>query len=213
MNAIEERYYSYPLKYFLRGKLGMEGGTFEDLIAEAKSREIKIYNFKRKELLPRLKPIFGFLKSRPVETLLDIGSGRGVFLWPLLDEFRDIEVHACELKDVHVADYEAVRSAGLTNLHIHQESVLSLPFPDASFDVVTILEVLEHLEEPSLAAKEILRVAKTHVLFSVPSKEDDNPEHIQLFDKESITMLFLDAGAKSVNVTYVRGHITGVVAL
>jgi ubiquinone/menaquinone biosynthesis C-methylase UbiE len=47
-------------------------------------------------------------------------------------------------------------------------SVLSLPFAARSFDTVTCLEVLEHLDDPSAAVRELARVARRAVVVSVP---------------------------------------------
>jgi SAM-dependent methyltransferase len=47
-------------------------------------------------------------------------------------------------------------------------SVLALPFGDRMFDVVTGLEVLEHLDDPGTAVREMARVARRAVVVSVP---------------------------------------------
>ena len=47
-------------------------------------------------------------------------------------------------------------------------SVLSLPFAARSFDTVTCLEVLEHLDDPAAAVRELARVARRAVVVSVP---------------------------------------------
>ena len=74
-------------------------------------------------------------------------------------------------------------------------SVLSLPFAARRFDVVTCLEVLEHLDDPTAAVRELARVARHAVVVSVPfepyfrignvlrgkhlSRLGDHPEHVQ----------------------------------
>lgn len=47
-------------------------------------------------------------------------------------------------------------------------SILELPFPADVFDLVLCTEVLEHIEQPSAALSELLRVASGSVLISVP---------------------------------------------
>ena len=47
-------------------------------------------------------------------------------------------------------------------------SAYALPYADNSFDLVLCSEVLEHLDRPEAALAEIARVARQHVLLSVP---------------------------------------------
>ena len=51
-------------------------------------------------------------------------------------------------------------------------SIMSLPFPDAVFDVVCSTEVIEHVPHPSMAVKELARVLKPggHLVLSTPNK-------------------------------------------
>lgn len=58
--------------------------------------EIKEHYFKVKDDLPRVQVVLGFLHgiapAEQCQALLDVGSGRGVFLFPLLRDFPDMEV-------------------------------------------------------------------------------------------------------------------------
>lgn len=51
------------------------------------------------------------------------------------------------------------RRAGMT-ISLKQASVLSIPYADASFDMVMAAHVLEHLPQPDSAIKEMVRVLK-----------------------------------------------------
>ena len=56
--------------------------------ARSHGRACKLHKFKRIDELPRVRRVIGMLRGalRPT-SLLDVGSGRGAFLWPLLDAF------------------------------------------------------------------------------------------------------------------------------
>ena len=74
-------------------------------------------------------------------------------------------------------------------------------------DVATILEVLEHLEQPEEALRRLLRTTRRFVVATVPSKPDNNPEHIHLFNRDSLTAMARAAGAERVRIEYVLNHI------
>ena len=113
---------------------------------------------------------------------------------------------AVEADPLHAGDLQAIPAGGLENLTARHMDVCSLDLPDNSFGVVTVLEVLEHLPDPAAAARETIRVAANWVVASVPSKADDNPQHIQLFGKDDLEQLFLEAGAVTVQVEHVLNH-------
>ena len=117
---------------------------------------------------------------------------------------------ALDSLEYRVADIRAVRAGGVDNLTAIHGDAPRLPLEDGRFDVVTLLEVLEHIPDTARALAEVVRVARRFVVLSVPSKPDDNPEHIHLFDAERLERQLCAAGAARVTFDYVPGHIVGV---
>jgi SAM-dependent methyltransferase len=173
-------------------------------------RELRLHAFKNSRGLPRVSRVLGIVRSFHPASQLDIGSGRGVFLWPLLNEFPELSVTTVDRLEHRVKAIQAVIRGGMPNLTTLEADTTSLPFPDQSFDLVTMLEVLEHIPDAGRALAEACRVASRGVVLSVPSKSDDNPEHIHLFNRDKLRALFQRAGIQQVNFDYVLNHLIAV---
>ena len=208
----DDRYFTNLAVAFVRGKVGSlaPGLSSEEIIKVGLASGLRLHKFKRNTELSRVRKVLGILQGLGPASLLDIGSGRGTFLWPLLDTFPHLQVTAIDINPVRVADINAVREGGISNLQSFRMDATEINLEDNSVDVVTTLEVLEHISSPRRAASEAVRVARDFVVASVPSKEDDNPEHIHLFDRQSFESLFLNAGAKSVKIDFVLNHMIAV---
>lgn len=181
-----------------------------ELLEHGRRQGLKLHRFKQSATLPRVRAVLGMLRAISPLTLADIGSGRGVFLWPLMDAFPWLSVTAVERDERRLAHLEAVRRGGIERLCTMHADAADLPFADGEFDAVTALEVLEHQHDPLPLAREAVRVAARFVIATVPSKADDNPEHVQLFTGESLSALLLRAGAHSVKVEHVLNHIAAI---
>ncbi len=191
----------------------LDQGDDEATFAAALEAGLDLFPFKRRDGLARVERVIGLLRGLAPESLLDLGFGRGSFLFPLLAAMPGLPVTGLERKPSSVARLEALIRGGYPDLAVLQGDACALPLPADSHDVVTVLEVLEHLERPQLAAAEALRCARRFVLASVPSKPDDNPEHIQLFSAAALEALFLDAGARRVSLQHVLNHRIAVVGV
>lgn len=207
-----ERLYTELAAAYVRGSLpdGGAGAEGEALLARGRAAGLKLHRFKRTMELPRVRAVLGALRGIAPSSLLDIGTGRGVFLWPLLDAFPELSVTAVEPDPRRAGHLEAVRRGGIERLSVVTREATGLPFADGAFDVVTALEVLEHQADPAPLAREAVRLAARFVLASVPSKPDDNPEHVQLFTGNTLTRLLQDAGAAAVRTEHVLNHIIAV---
>lgn len=172
--------------------------------------ELKLHYFKTKDDLPRVQVVLGFLQgivpAGQCSSLLDIGSGRGVFLFPLLREFPDLEVTSLDILPHRVDLLDCISTGGIHNLHPMLSDICESNLPDKSFDVVTMLEVLEHIPDTEKAVRNAVRLARNYVIVSVPSKPDDNPEHIHLFSNDDLKNHFLAAGCRKVKFMSVTNH-------
>lgn len=167
---------------------------------------VRLHRFKQTMGLPRVDRVLGILQSIQPAELLDIGSGRGAFLWPLLTTFPTLPVTAMDANPERAEQLEAVALGGVDQLRTHCLDVTHLPFADSQFDVVTALEVLEHIPAVAQAVAEIVRVARRFVIVSAPSHADDNPEHIHLFNQPQLRSLFAACGVAQVKFEYLHNH-------
>ncbi len=205
---ITERYYLDLAAAFVRGRMADAPALPPvEMVQLGLQAGLRLHKFKRTGELPRVRKVLGMLRGLAPRDLLDIGSGRGVFLWPLLDAFSWLPVIALDRNQRRVDDLHAVARGGIARLTAVAGDVCRLPFTEDSVDVVTILEVLEHLPQPARAVAEAVRVARRCIIVSVPSKEDDNPEHIHLFTRASLQALLQEAGARRVHFDGVLNHL------
>jgi SAM-dependent methyltransferase len=180
------------------------------LVQLGHARGLRLHRFKRTMGLARVHAVLGILRGIGPSELLDIGSGRGAFLWPLLDAMPWLSVTAIDVLDHRVVDLERIAVGGVATLTAVRADVTDLPFPNQSFDVVTMLEVLEHIPDTAAALRSALRVARRFAILSVPSRPDDNPEHIHLFSAKRLTALLREHGAMRVSIEQVPGHLIAV---
>jgi len=185
----------------------------ELLIEFGKHRGLKIHKFKRTMSLARVRGVLGILHNIQPRELLDIGSGRGAFVWPFLEEFSNVPITCVDLNELRVRDILAVREGGVSRLNGLHADIIALNLPAKSFDVVTFLEALEHIPDTQKALTVAMKIARRFVIISVPSHEDDNEEHIHLFSKQSLSEMLLRASATNVNIQYVHNHMIAVVNL
>jgi len=225
MNDVSERYDIRMMAAYVRGMLSQGGPLFnapldqlaececEALLETGRVAGLKLHHFKRHEALPRVKAVMGFLRGIQPESLLDVGSGRGVFLFPFMREFPWVPVTSLDILDRRVTLLKAIHDGGVENLTALNASICDWDAPDGAFDVVTLLEVLEHIPDVQAAVKNAVRLARRYVVVTVPSKPDDNPEHIHLLTKPVLTELFGTAGCERLQFDGVPGHLVMVASL
>jgi 2-polyprenyl-3-methyl-5-hydroxy-6-metoxy-1,4-benzoquinol methylase len=118
-------------------------------------------------LLRRFFADIGRLLGRqPFDRVVEVGCGEGLLLHYLRRQLEGKEVFAVDIdaRDVRTA----AGQSGFARYGI--ASAYALPFRDGQFDLAICCEVLEHLEEPELALREIGRVSRGCVVLSVPNE-------------------------------------------
>ncbi len=103
------------------------------------------------------------LPTDPPARVLEIGAGEGEISSRVVERFPGAAVISADLPDPARSREWAER--GLNGLF---GDVEALPFADDTFDLVLVIEVLEHVPDPDLALSEIARVGRGHVIASVP---------------------------------------------
>ncbi|MEL7532213.1 MAG: class I SAM-dependent methyltransferase [Bacteroidota bacterium] len=98
----------------------------------------------------RFLPYFEQKEAGRKAKVLDVGAGHGAFAKTLHD--KGYEVAACDLYPAyfHFKEIECTK-ADITD---------GLPYPDASFDAVIAIEVMEHISNHETFFKEAFRVLK-----------------------------------------------------
>ncbi len=183
----------------------------DELVILGKKAELKMHYFKEKDELARVQLVMGFLRgmvaSGQITSVLDVGSGRGAFLFPLLTTFPRLEVTSIDILPHRVQLLQSVEQGGMSNLHALERNLCDWDGPEGAFDAVTLLEVLEHIPEVEKAVTNAVRMAGRYIIVTVPSKPDDNPEHIHLFTKDMLSEMFLNAGCSKVKFDSVLNHL------
>jgi 2-polyprenyl-3-methyl-5-hydroxy-6-metoxy-1,4-benzoquinol methylase len=100
-------------------------------------------------------------------SMLDVGCGEGVLTERWARQLGEARVIGVDLNDPKLqAEWEQRRYPNLEFLTVDVDG--GLPFEDREFQLVSAIEVLEHVPSPELVLSEMTRVAQSHLLVSVP---------------------------------------------
>lgn len=114
----------------------------------------------------RIKEIIEIIRS-DVRSILDVGCGNGTFVNTLNSALPDKFDKTVGLD----SSKEALKYVKTEKIN---GSITNLPFEDNSYDLVTCLEILEHLpqEDFKKGILELQRVSKKYIIITVPNDQD-----------------------------------------
>ena len=112
------------------------------------------------------RDVDGLLATTGARSLLDVGCGEGIVTERWAAAMPEVRIVGLDLEDPDLPAEWAKRAR--PNLEFLAGSAYELPFAEDEFDVVAGIEMLEHVPDPELVLAEMRRVARTHLLVSVP---------------------------------------------
>ncbi|HEX4001997.1 MAG TPA: methyltransferase domain-containing protein [Candidatus Acidoferrales bacterium] len=158
-----------------------------------------------------LRQVVELSKPRPTDRALDIATGAGHTALALAPHVA--EVVAYDMTEPMLR--ETARNAtarGLANVTTRQGIAESLPFADASFDIVTVRQAPHHFADVRAAVREMARVAKPGarvVIVDSASPEDPSlgrqwnhieklrdPSHVRNYTPSEWRTMIADAGLR-----------------
>jgi 2-polyprenyl-3-methyl-5-hydroxy-6-metoxy-1,4-benzoquinol methylase len=162
-----------------------------------------------RRLMSRFEGTLGelFTQAAP-ESVLDVGCGEGVLTHQWAEALGERRIVGIDLEDPKLqAEWETRRRA---NLEYRTMLAENMPFADDEFDMACAIEVLEHVPDPAHTVAEMARVARRHLLVSVPREPlwrmlnmargaylgqlGNTPGHVNHWSKRSFVQLLSQHG-------------------
>lgn len=156
-------------------------------------------------------------------SVLDVGCGEGVLTARWAERLGNGRVVGVDLEDPKLRAQWARRER--RNLEFRAAGAERLPFGASEFDLVAAIEALEHIEGAERTLAEMTRVARRHLLVSVPHEPlwramnlargayvrslGNTPGHVNHFSKRTFVRLLARHG----DVVQVRSPFPWTMAL
>lgn len=112
------------------------------------------------------KSVWELLDQASPQNVLDVGCGEGIMAEAIVKRYPQVNVTGIDLEDDALKAHWRARQ--LDRLSFCTGIAEGLPFEDHSFDTITSLEVLEHVQDPEASLGEMARVASDWLVLSVP---------------------------------------------
>jgi ubiquinone/menaquinone biosynthesis C-methylase UbiE len=182
-------------RYYPAGYYGDANGRRFPVVMEWLQE--KLYAWRAGQVLRRL--------NRKNPKVLDIGCGRGLLL-------REFQRRGCDVTGTEFSDGAGRFAREVLKLPLRVGLLHELNFPDASFDVVVMWHVLEHVSDPRPTLAEVSRILRPGGIFLVAVPNFGSPEarltkagwfhldvprHLSHYTTKSLPQILADAGLQT----------------
>jgi len=121
--------------------------------------------------------------------------------------------------DISFSGLKLAKEKGLTNVVV--SSSTSIPFQSEKFDIITILDVIEHVQKHKTVLKEIWRMLKPNgiIVVTVPayqflwSQHDVASSHVRRYNNSTITKELKDSQFKIIRTSYFVSFLFPLIAI
>lgn len=171
--------------------------------------------------------VIDFSGAGPGDTVLDVACGPGILACAFArgtKHVTGIDITPAMLDRARMLQQER----GLTNLTWRQGDVLPLPYPDASFTIVTSRFAFHHFQDPRAVLAEMTRVCAPGgtvlVIDSAPARDKADafnrmevvrdPSHARAMPEDELKRLFTGVGLPEPRTTGYRleGELEGLIS-
>lgn len=154
-----------------------------------------------------------FIRKDKKIKILDIGCGTGIVMKRL---GRYGEAFGVDISNEAISFCKKRRIKNIIN-----SDAKKLPFENNNFDLVTSFDVLEHVDKPAIALKEIYRTLNVNgiAIISVPaykflwSSHDEALHHVTRFNIRGLKELILLNNFKILKISYFNFFLFPIIAL
>ncbi|MCK4744785.1 class I SAM-dependent methyltransferase [Candidatus Parcubacteria bacterium] len=156
-------------------------------------------NFLKRAFIKRfIRQIVEIVQSLKISGILDAGCGEGLIIHNILRKIPKVKIDAFDISEQALENAKKI----LPNNNFFQGDITDIKLPSNDYDLIIALEILEHLENPEAALRELKRATKKYCLISVPwepffslgnlscgkniKRIGKDKEHLQFWNKKEI---------------------------
>ena len=111
-----------------------------------------------------LRTLQHVLDSLGVSNIVDAGCGEGFVVKYLISRNSNLIIEGIDINGEAIVTSKEFCPEAI----FHKADICKSGYPDKSFDLVLVTEVLEHLSNPEVAIVEVKRLTRRYCVFSVP---------------------------------------------